>query len=68
METNNNKILSNCGSILLLGGFNVAGKNAIISKKYLYDSTKINKIIIEFDLYALDTWNNEKFFVTGFGV
>ena len=50
-----------------MGGFNVAGANTVASKSYLYDS-KLNRIIVEFDLYAIDTWDDEIFYVTGFGV
>ena len=64
--TTNNLKVSDCGGVSLLGGFNVAGRGATATKKFKTDSSK-KQITIEFDLYAIDSWDNEIFYVTGNG-
>ena len=61
------KYFSKCGDVSMMGGYNVAGVDTVASKSYLYDS-KLDRIIVEFDLYAIDTWDDKIFYVTGFGV
>ena len=50
-----------------MGGFDVAGKGATAAKKYKVKSG-LNKIQVDFDLFAIDSWDNEKFVVTGNGI
>ena len=51
----------------MMGGYNVAGFETVASKSFLFDS-KLDRIMVEFDLYAIDSWEYESLYVTGFGV
>jgi len=51
----------------LLGGYGVAGVGAKASQRYTANDN-LDKVVVEFDLYALDTWDNERFFVEAYGV
>jgi len=58
--------VSVCGDVALFGGFNVFGNAATAIK--LYDSkVDHHELIFQFDLYTIDTWDNEffKVFVDG---
>ena len=51
----------------MLGGFDAAGKGATAIKKYKV-APGMDKVQIDFDLYAIDSWDAEKFVVSGNGV
>ena len=49
---------------MLLGGFSAFGVGATATKRYRADP-KLSEIVVKFRLYAIDSWDNEIFYVSG---
>ena len=66
-EWDGTSTMTRCGEYTVLGGYNVLGTGATISKT-LTDLTDHSGMIIQFDFMRIDSWDSEDAFLTVDGV